>query len=420
MTEALSAKVVVVGGGPAGIAAAVSAAEAGADTLLLDEAQAPGGQIWRAGVKGPPSVAMDWVDRLQRSGARVMARAAVFDRAGERALAVERDGEAIAVGYEHLILATGARELFLPFPGWTLPEVMGIGGAQALVKAGASVAGRRVVIAGSGPLILPVAATLAKAGARLVMVAEQAPGAAVRKFALGLWRQPGKIAEAAGLRMSFAATRYRTGTWVTAAEGDERVERVTVTDGNRQREIACDLLATSYGLVPNLELPQFLGCRVEAFVVAVDVEQRSSVEGVFAAGEICGIGGVDLALVEGRIAGLAAAGVEVPADLQARRTGLRRFAGSLATAFRPHSELFDRLEDDTTVCRCEDVPWSEIDPAWSMRQSKLYLRTGMGACQGRICGPALGMLCGWKPDTVRPPLKPVSASTLAELGSAEE
>jgi len=420
MTEALVAKVVVVGGGPAGIAAAVSAAEAGADTLLIDEAQAPGGQIWRTGVAGAPREAMEWIDRLQRSGARIMGRAAVFDRAGERVLAIERDGGAIAVGYERLVLATGARELFLPFPGWTLPEVIGIGGVQALVKSGASVAGRRVVIAGSGPLILPVAATLAKAGARLVMVAEQAPGAAVRKFALDLWRQPGKLREAAGLRLRFPTTRYRTGTWVTAAMGEERVEGVRVSDGRRSREVACDLLATSYGLVPNLELPMLLGCELIDFVVQVDDGQRTSAEGVFGVGEICGIGGSDVALVEGRIAGLTAAGVDVPAELRARRSSLRRFATSLATAFRPRRELFERLTSETIVCRCEDVPWGQIDPAWSMRQAKLYLRSGMGPCQGRICGPALGMLCGWKADTVRPPLKPVSAATLAAMGSAEE
>ena len=155
----MAATVVVVGAGPGGIAASCAAAESGAQTLLLDENPAPGGQIWRSGVAAPPREARSWLERLASSAARIEHGASVFD-IGESSLWVERDGQAVEVTYERLVLATGARELFLPFPGWTLPEVMGIGGIQALVKAGADIAGRRVVIAGSGPLILPVASTL--------------------------------------------------------------------------------------------------------------------------------------------------------------------------------------------------------------------------------------------------------------------
>ena len=175
MTERLSAQVVVVGAGPAGIAAAITAAEAGADTLLLDENLAAGGQIWRPGVKGTPAPARRWIARLQGSGARIESAASVFVVRDERTLLVERNGEPLAVSWDRLVLATGARELFLPFPGWTLPNVMGIGGAQAMIKSGAQVSGMRVVVAGSGPLMLPVAATLAKAGAKLEIDAEQAP-----------------------------------------------------------------------------------------------------------------------------------------------------------------------------------------------------------------------------------------------------
>jgi NADPH-dependent 2,4-dienoyl-CoA reductase/sulfur reductase-like enzyme len=251
VTERLSAQVVVVGAGPAGIAAAITAAEAGADTLLLDENPAAGGQIWRAGVKGTPAPARCWVARLQGSGARSESGASVFDARGERTLLVERHGEPLAVSWDRLVLATGTRELFLPFPGWTLPNVMGIGGAQAMVKSGAQVSGMRVVVAGSGPLMLPVAATLAKAGAKLELVAEQAPGAKVRRFGLGLWRQPGKWFEAARMRLAFSSTRFQTGAWVESAEGDETVRAVNLTDGERTWRVECDLLATSYGLIPN-------------------------------------------------------------------------------------------------------------------------------------------------------------------------
>ncbi len=421
MPEKLHARVVVVGAGPAGIAAATSAAEAGIDTLLLDENPAAGGQIWRQGIKGAPALALGWLERLRHSGARIESGASVFDVWGdERTLLVERDGAALTVSWERLILATGARELFLPFPGWTLPNVMGIGGAQAMVKSGANFAGLRVVVAGSGPLILPVAATLARAGADLQVVAEQAAPGSVRRFALGLWRQPAKWVEAASLRLAFAGTRYRLGTWVVGAEGDEGVHRVTLTNGRSTWSVDCDLLATSYGLIPNLELPRLIGCEVSDGVVETHQQLQTSIPNVYAVGELGGVGGVDLALAEGRIAGLAAADREATVRLRSQRDRLRNFADALAKAFEPRRELFDRLTDDTLVCRCEDVPWSAIDPAAGMRQAKLYHRAGMGPCQGRICGPALELLCNWEPDSVRPPLKPVSAGTLAALDPSEK
>ena len=423
MPERLEASVVVVGAGPAGIAAACRAAEAGAETLLLDENPSTGGQLWRAGTGKPPREAQIWLDRLRRSGARVEPGMSVWD-ARVRLLVAERGSDVVEVAWRHLIVATGARELFLPFPGWTLPGVLGIGGLQAMVKSGAVVAGQRVIVAGSGPLILPLAATLSDKGARLITVAEQAPGSAVRSFAAGLWRTPSKWLQAAALRRHFLGTRYRTGVWIAAAAGggetnDGKVVEVTLTDGTRTWNSPCDLLAASYGLVPNLELARLLGCDLDGSdptgrVVHVDNEQRASVDGVLCAGEVCGIGGVDSAIAEGQIAGLVAAEQPIdPALLRQRRTA-RRFAADLQRAFAPRRELLDRMTDETLVCRCEDVPWGAIDPAWSMRQAKLYRRVGMGPCQGRVCGAALEHLCAWEPDTVRPPLKPVTASTLAE------
>ena len=412
MSERMGAAVVVVGAGPAGIAAACAAAERGADTLLLDENPAPGGQIWRAGVGVPPKEARPWLERLATSAARTEHGISVFDR-GQSSLLVERDGQAVEVNYDKLVLATGARELFLPFPGWTLPNVMGIGGLQALAKGGVDVSGQRVVIAGSGPLILPLASTLARKGVRLSAVAEQAAAADVRRFALDLWKSPTKLLQAARLRASFLGTRYRTGTWAIEAQGSDRVERVILTDGRSTSTVACDLLATSYGLTPNLELPRLLGCEVDSGSVQVDETQQSSIEGIYAAGELCGIGGADIALIEGEIAGTTAAGGTIPARLIRARTKRRAFRVQLDEAFRPRSELLERLSPETIVCRCEDVPWSAIDPATSMRQAKLFHRVGMGPCQGRICAAALEHLCQWEADTIRPPLRPVTAGTLA-------
>ncbi len=424
MTERLRATVVVVGAGPAGIAAACRAAESGADVVLLDQNPAPGGQIWRPGVKKRPRAARRWLERLHRSGARLEQGVTVVDRLGEGNLLAERVGATVGrpveISYERLVVATGARELFLPFPGWTLPGVMGLGAAQALVKSGGRVARHRIVVAGSGPLVLPVAATLAQAGADLAVVAEQADGRAVRRFALALWRLPGKWLQAARLRARFLGTAYRTGTWVEAARGDDSLSEVDLTDGERRWTLPCDLLAASYGLLPNLELASLLGCDIEADAVVVDERLRTTVRGVLAAGEALGIGGLDTALVEGEIVGLAAAERPIPGALSARRRGARRFAARLAEAFAPRPELGERPDAETVVCRCEDVRWGDIDPAWSMRQAKLYRRAGMGPCQARVCGPALRHLCGWEADRVRPPIEPVTAGLLASAADETE
>jgi D-hydroxyproline dehydrogenase subunit alpha len=412
--------VAVVGAGPAGIAAACRAAAAGARTLVLEEGPGTGGQIYRHRPGTPPPArARVWIERLAASGATVLTGAAVFD--AERTadgflLAAERAGERLAVRCRSLVLATGARELFLPFPGWTLPFVLGAGGAQALLKSGADFRGRTAVVAGSGPLLLPVAAALARAGVRVELVAEQAPPAALARFALALAAHPGKLLDALRYRAALAGSPYLPGTWVAAARGEDAVTAAVLTDGGTRFEVACDLLCVSYGLVPNGELARWLGCRVEARRVVVDRHQATGVPGVWCAGEPCGIGGVDAALAQGEIAGLAAAGAlaghaEAP-RLLARRDRERRLAAALDRAFRLRGELRRLAAAGTVVCRCEDVPLGRLDPAWEARQGKLYARAGMGACQGRVCGPALSFLFGWGTDAVRSPLQPTALGNL--------
>lgn len=415
MVERCSAEVVVVGAGPAGIAAAAVAAEAGSRVLLVDEAAAPGGQIWRSGSRGRvPTVARRWLHRLQSSGAEVISETTVVDAELPPRLLADRRGRQLVIEAEKVVLATGARELFLPFPGWTLPGVLGVGGAQALSKTGVSFRDRRVVIAGSGPLLLPVAASLARDGARLGTVAEQAPRSAVMAFALGLWRRPSKLLEAGKLRAAFARARYRTGVWVERAEGEETLAEVTLTDGARSWREACEILACSYGLVPNTELARWLGCSLSAGAVEVDDNQTTSVESVYCVGEPTGVGGAELALVEGQIAGLAAAGVgDASRKLRSRRVVLRRIADRMHESFRPREELRRGVGGSTTVCRCEDVTWKELAGLKGPRQAKLYTRVGMGACQGRVCGAALQWLKGWQADRVRSPLKPCRVGELA-------
>jgi NADPH-dependent 2,4-dienoyl-CoA reductase/sulfur reductase-like enzyme len=423
----VSVDVAVIGAGPAGIAAAARAAEAGRQVRLLDEAPNAGGQIWRhrsrASLDGS---ARRWLDRLSRSTTDVRHGVSVVDVVatggdGGWTIVTERQGDGVAevVRASALVLATGARERFLPFPGWTLPGVYGIGGAQALLKQGATFRGKRVVIAGSGPLMLPVAASMTEAGARVELVAEQARFSAVLDFGLSLMGSPDTLVQAAMYRLAFIRTPYATGTWVTAAGGTDRVAGVTVSDGRSTRAIACDVLCTGYGLVPNVEMARLLGCSVTAGGVGVDARQATSVPGVYAAGEVTGIGGVDLAVVEGEIAGAAAAGVQhVDALLARRRGGLRDAAARLERAFAVRSEIRALATDDTIVCRCEDVRRGSVASLRDSRQAKLHARAGMGACQGRVCGPALEFLFGWPSGTVRTPLEPARLATLSVAASA--
>jgi NADPH-dependent 2,4-dienoyl-CoA reductase/sulfur reductase-like enzyme len=329
-------------------------------------------------------------------------------------IVAEHDGSSAVVHARRIVLATGARELFIPFPGWTLPGVVGVGGAQALLKAGTSFRGKRVVIAGSGPLLLPVAASLATRGARLAIVAEQTPREAVVSFVSGLWRSPSLLAQAAQYRARFASTRYATGTWVTEAHGREHVTAVTLTDGRRTWREDADVLCTGYGLVPSVELARVLGCDVRDDAVVVDDIQQTSVAGVYAAGEVTGVGGAPLALIEGEIAGTAATARHVAVgSLMHRRDALRASARRMRATFAPRAELRACVTPDTIVCRCEDVTLAAVSHAPNARAAKLYTRAGMGPCQGRTCAPALSFLCGWAPDTVRSPVEPAPISVLA-------
>jgi len=412
---------VVVGAGPGGIAAAAVAAEAGKRVCLLDNNSAPGGQIWRgfssetAGKYPHGRTFLSWMARLKASRCEVRSGWQVVDAPAPGRLRLECGIESCDLRFERLIVATGARERFLPFPGWTLPGAMGAGGLQALVKGGLDPRGKRVIVAGSGPLLLAVAAGLARAGATIAGIYEQASMAQVAGFGVHtLLTQPGKIAEGADYRLKTLSTPYRLGWWVSRAEGRGRVEQVTVTDGRTARTLACDWLACGFGLVPNLELPRLLGCRILDGSVEVDSLQQSSVPGVACVGELTGIGGLDKALAEGEIAGSEAAGLDSEArSAQRRLRPLRSFGLRMERAFALRPELAALPAADTVVCRCEDVVHGALQRCASAREAKLHTRCGMGACQGRICGTAAEFLYGWRQPSVRPPILPARIATLA-------
>jgi D-hydroxyproline dehydrogenase subunit alpha len=408
--------VLVIGAGPAGMAAAACAVECGGRVGLVDDNFNLGGQIWRTiSASGAPPEARKWIERVRATQVKILCGWRVFDQPEAGVLLAEGAEGICELQYDKLILATGARERFLPFPGWTLPNVMGAGGLQALVKTALPIRGKRVVVAGTGPLLLAVAAYLKKHGAEIPMICEQAAWGSVMQFGLALFAQPGKILEALPLKKELASVPLVTSSWPIAAQGDQVLESVTISRKGRPERIACDYLACGFHLVPNTELASLLGCRINE-VVQVDKLQRTTVPGIFCAGEPTGIGGVELALVEGQIAGLASSGHEGDArKLFPRREKGRKFASALDAAFRLRPELRSIAQSDTLVCRCEDVPYARLQPYTTWRAAKLQTRCGMGPCQGRVCGPAAQFLFHWTPDSVRPPIFPTRLESLAAV-----
>jgi len=419
--------VVVVGSGPGGMAAATVAAEAGCRVCMVDDNASPGGQIWRglrpeSAEKYPHGRSfVSWSARFERSSCEVLQGWEVVHQPEAGVLRLERGGESWTVGFGKLIVATGAREGFLPFPGWTLPGVMGAGGLQALVKSGLDPRGKRVVLAGSGPLLLAVGAVLARKGAVVLGIYEQAPLGRLAGFGLSLLAQPGKLVEGAGYRLAALRSPYRPGCWVIRAKGQGRVESATLTDGRKRWSVDCDWLGCGFHLVPNLELPRLLGCRIAGGYVEVDRRQQSSVAGVACVGELTGIGGLEKALVEGQIAGCAAAGRDKEAiRMWPQQQRLQRFAQRLDRVFALRPELRLLAEAETVICRCEDVNLSSLEGCASWREAKLHTRCGMGACQGRICGGATEFLFGWENSGARPPVFPATVSSLMERTDVSE
>lgn len=408
--------VLVIGGGPAGIAAAVRAAECRVRVGIVDDNAALGGQIWRGAFEdGGRNEAARWHGSLQAAGVTTLCGKRVFHQPEAGVLLAEGNDDVFELSYRNLVLATGARERFLPFPGWTLPNVMGAGGLQAMVKSGLPIRGKRVMVAGTGPLLLAVAAYLRKHGAEIPLICEQASWSSLARFGLALLGQPGKIDQGWQLKKDIAGIPFAANSWPLAAHGQRTIESVTISRSGKSEIIECDYLACGFHLVPNTELPQLLACQIRGGYVQVDDLQQTTVEGIFCAGEPTSIGGLELSLIEGQIAGLAAAGhTEEARKVAARRTG-RRFARILDRTFRLRPELKNLPSAETLVCRCEDVSHSRLRGHLSWRAAKLYTRCGMGPCQGRICGPATEFLFKWNPDSVRPPVFPARVDSLAGM-----
>ncbi len=471
--------VAVIGAGPAGLAAATTAAEAGATVLLIDLNERTGGQYYR---HPAPEMQVHDIGRLHHAWAefrhldrdlrrlsisgrlRLMFRTTVWAIEPGTPFRLhtrgpDSDPRAGVVTAQSIVVATGAYDRQVPFPGWDLPGVVSGGGAQSLVKGSLVAAGSEAVVAGTGPFLLPVASSLIAAGVRVRAVVEaNQPLALARhpRALLGAWS---KGPEAAGYLAHLVRHRvpYLRRHRVVAAYGVDRLERVvvarvaadwTVRPGT-ERSVRCDLLAVGHGFLAQLDLPLQLGCdtstgRDGGLAVRVDVDQLTSVPGVFACGETTGIGGADLALVEGRLAGAAAARTRgrprplSPTDLarlRRRRGRMQAFAEALHASFPLVDGWADDLTDETLVCRCEEVPYSRLREAVTSlgatdaRTARLLTRTGMGWCQGRICADPTAVLCArlsgghTRVDSsamaYRPVAAPIPLSALAALDAAD-
>jgi NADPH-dependent 2,4-dienoyl-CoA reductase/sulfur reductase-like enzyme len=387
----IRAEVAIIGAGPAGIFAARAAARK-AQVFVLDDNIRPGGQIWR---RNPLLPTLPQNVTL-KTGVRVLGPWK------ERSLLLETPDGPTTLEYDRLIVATGAREMFLPFKGWTLPNVMGAGALQALIKEGWNIRGKRIVVAGTGPLLLAVASLARKQGGKVLRILEQAPVNRVLTFACQSALYPGKAVQT--IRLGSAALPiYRTSSFMVEAIGNDRLTAVDYQVGRRRYRVDCDIAAVGYGLVPNNELAVLIGCQTQNGYLVVDNDQRTTVDNLFAAGEITGIGGVEKSMIEGEIAGLRSTGQSAD-HCWRRRNVSRKFVKLLEKSFQLSPILKNLVAEDTILCRCEDVKFGEVNQFQNWRLAKLQRRIGMGACQGRVCGPAFSFLCGGAPFSVRPPV----------------
>ncbi|MCU0238262.1 MAG: NAD(P)/FAD-dependent oxidoreductase [Pyrinomonadaceae bacterium] len=405
-------EILIIGGGAAGLAAAVSASDK--KVLIVDDNPRLGGQIWRAElgkIKSPE--ANELIEKIEAKQVSILNNASVFGQKDKQTLLAETSNGTVELNFKKLILATGARERFLPFPNWTLPNIFGAGGLQALVKNGLSVDNKRVVIAGTGALLLVIAEYLKSKGAKVLLIAEQTSQVKLAKFGFSLISQPKKIAQAISLKTKLFGVKYLTDCYVTSADGNGKLEAVNLTRNGKNWRIECDMLACGFHLVPNVELANLLGCEIKNGCVKVDDFQQTSIENIFCAGETTGIGGVEKSLIEGKIAGFCAVGkFEEAKELFAERTKIQRFAEKLNQTFALRNELKNLPDAETIICRCEDIKFGNLKNYSSFREAKLQTRCGMGSCQGRICGAATEFLFDWKNDSVRPPIFPVKLENL--------
>lgn len=449
--------ILIVGAGPAGATAALRLAEAGVATRLLDDNPRAGGQIFRAGSAGraadPRGEALRAAVAQHRERIEHLPDHEVIGVHPGVVWARGPDGRVRAFAPDYLVLATGALEIAVPTPGWTLPGVYSLGGLQILLKSSGVVPAGPVVLAGAGPLLYLVAAQLCEAGVAIAAVVDAAARPSPGQL-IGMVRRRDLLQQ--GLRYVSTLRRHRVPMLrrhaVVEIRGTARAEEAVVAplDGKwrplpgGRRTFMADALGLGFGLRPNTELTQLAGCAHDydpargGWHPRRDADGATTADGVYVVGDGGGIGGVERAQAEGVIVAAALAaryGVD-SADLATAADAARKALASLDSfraalhgwaGLRPG--IFALAAGATVVCRCEDVTRTDLDAALGRgldrpRGLKLATRAGMGLCQGRTCAPTLqhliarhaGVAPGDVPmPSVRVPLRPVPAAALAAL-----
>ena len=455
----------VIGAGPAGLSAALAAAEAGIEVLVIDDNPQIGGQIYRQlpapfELGAPGDLGPDYLDgqrllrRVQADGDRITiwsgaSLAAVFE---PRQLAIARPDDLVLVEPDAIVVATGAYERPVPVPGWTLPGVLATGGAQALVKTQQVRPGRRAIMAGTGPLQLVVANQLLDAGVEVVAIAEAAPGRGAWRPLPALLRQPRLLWRGVNYmwRLGQRGVPLLRGHVLKAVEGAEGVERVVLTRVDpgggaipgTDRILEADTVCVGYGLLPQTAATRLLGCGHEysaeqaAWLPRCDGRLATDQPGVFAAGDCAGVAGILVAREQGMLAGISAAeylqglarhqAERRAAPIHKRLGGLRGLRRAMDQAYPHRLDLYAHMTDDTVVCRCEEITAGQIrqairDGTADLNDIKKRCRAGMGYCQGANCLPAVTAMLerefGVSPEAVepmtqRPPIKPLPMGLL--------
>ncbi len=461
--------VIVLGAGPAGVRAALAARRYGLRVALVDESPVAGGQIYKA---LPASFTVK--KRLgpeYEQGARLRDELAASDVETffGRTVWLVSDGftlEAVgpegleSFGARSLILATGTHERVIPFPGWTLPGVIGLGAATLLLKSQQMLPGRRTVVAGAGPLLLAVAVKVLESGGELAAVIDLNGTADVLRLAPNLIGRPDLAYQGLGwmAKIRAAGVPFLARHTVIEAKGAEQVREVHVRPVDREwrpladretRVFETDMLCIGHGLVPATEVSRLLGADHEyrpadgGWVPSHDALFRTSLPGLYVAGDGAGIAGAKAAELRGEMAGLAAAHDlgklpreeldRVTVTLKRRLGRAERFGVGMSQLMRLRSGLLLTITAETIVCRCEDVSRQEIDEALDegasdLNQLKAWTRCGMGPCQGRMCGEAVASLLARQTGgreqlgqwTSRAPLRPVPMEILTANYRYEE
>jgi thioredoxin reductase len=461
-------ELIVIGAGPGGIAAAVEAAKVGVTTTILDENPKPGGRIYGQFSDGFKLVNPKFLGPDYEKGKVLLAEfdtfrekidylqdALVFGTFENRIMTFHQAGKGHRIPFNKLIVATGAYDRPVPFPGWTLPGVLTAGGAQTLVKMQRVLPGKNILFAGTGPLQLVVANQVLDGGGKVEAILEAGEINNWLKLLKGFSRNWGLLTDGLqyirGIRKAGVPLLRRH--IILEARGDRQVEEAIIAEVDQdwraiektRRVLKVDTICIGYGLVPSVELKRLVGCKhrydpdLGGWIPVRNEDMETSVPGVFAVGDGAGVAGSSMAMFEGRIAGISIARSlgHLSSEEAAKRKKpylsdmkkIRRLRDALDRISYPRPGLFELAHDDTIICRCEELTLGDIKNAIGkgtieMNELKRITRMGMGRCQGRMCAPAVQEIIARQTQTPaaeieylnqRPPTRLVPINMLASL-----